>query len=191
MTTSDGEEIETTMFHPFYVVDEEDENASGRWVAASNLVSGDVLLMEDGQRVYVDEVRIEKLAEEINVYNLEVDELHTYFVAGGVLVHNDCEIIGEGERPDELEIESSQLGKKWGKHKDDYPELTSYSDYKQLAIFYNPEKIVFDNAEGEIYYINGNNLLRVKESGRFVSLYHGVNRSKVIKAIIRIMGEQK
>ncbi len=70
--TSDGEEIETTMFHPFYVVNEENENASGRWVAASNLVSGDVLLMENGQRVYVEEVRIEKLAEAINVYNLEV-----------------------------------------------------------------------------------------------------------------------
>ena len=190
---SDGEEIETTMFHPFYVVDEEDEDPSGRWVAASNLVNGDVFLMEDGQRVYVEKVWVEKLAEEINVYNLEIEELHTYFVAGGVLVHNDCEIIGEGERPDELEIESSQLGKKWGKHKYDYPELTSYSDYKQLAIdiFYNPEKIVFDNVEGEIYYINGNNLLRVKESGRFVSLYPGVNSSKVIKAIIRIMGEQK
>lgn len=90
ITTTDDKEIETTMFHPFYVTEAEDEKASGMWVAASNLVSGDELLMEDGQRVYVKEVKIEKLAEKIKVYNLEVDEWHTYFVAGGVLVHNRC-----------------------------------------------------------------------------------------------------
>lgn len=95
--TSDGEEIETTMFHPFYVKDGEslqsggkDEKSSGMWVAASNLVAGDALLMEDGRSVYVNKVRIEKLDESIKVYNLEIDELHTYFVAGGVLVHNGC-----------------------------------------------------------------------------------------------------
>ena len=69
-------------------------NGSGRWSAASNLVSGDVLLMEDGKSVYVLEVWIEKLDEEINVYNLEVDEWHTYFVAGGVLVHNTYDTNG-------------------------------------------------------------------------------------------------
>ena len=93
LTLSDGEEIETTMFHPFFVQDEAC-NGSGRWSAASNLVSGDVLLMEDGKSVYVLEVRIEKLDEEINVYNLEVDEWHTYFVAGGVLVHNTYDTNG-------------------------------------------------------------------------------------------------
>ena len=90
ITTTDDKEIKTTMFHPFYVTETEDEKSSGMWVAASNLVSGDELLMEDGQRVYVKEVRIEKLAENIKVYNLEVDGWHTYFVAGGVLVHNGC-----------------------------------------------------------------------------------------------------
>ena len=90
MTLSDGEEIETTMFHPFYVQDE--KSKSGIWMAASNLVSGDKLLMEDGQSVYVEKVRIEKLAENIKVYNLEIDELHTYFVGDGVLVHNGCNV---------------------------------------------------------------------------------------------------
>lgn len=36
------------------------------------------------------QVRIEKLPEKIKVYNLEIEGLHTYFVAGGVLVHNGC-----------------------------------------------------------------------------------------------------
>jgi len=85
--TSDGEEIETTMYHPFYVKNGEN---GGVWTAASNLVSGDELQTQDGRIVFVQEVRIERLAERIKVYNLEIEGLHTYYVAGGVLVHNAC-----------------------------------------------------------------------------------------------------
>lgn len=75
------------MFHPFYV---KNEDGTGEWKAASNLKAGDELLSEDRNKVKVSEVKVEKLAEEITVYNLELDEVHTYFVAGGVLVHNGC-----------------------------------------------------------------------------------------------------
>ena len=85
--TDDGRDIETTMFHPFYV---KNEDGTGEWKAASNLKAGDELLSEDGNKVKVSEVKVEKLAEEITVYNLELDEVHTYYVAGGVLVHNGC-----------------------------------------------------------------------------------------------------
>ena len=85
--TDDGRDIETTMFHPFYV---KNEDGTGEWKAASNLKAGDKLLSEDGKKVKVSEVKVEKLAEEITVYNLELDEVHTYYVAGGVLVHNGC-----------------------------------------------------------------------------------------------------
>ena len=37
----------------------------------------------------MEEVRVEKLAESVTVYNLEVEDLHVYYVAG-VLVHNTC-----------------------------------------------------------------------------------------------------
>ena len=37
----------------------------------------------------MEEVRVEKLAEKVTVYNLEVEELHVYYVAG-VMVHNIC-----------------------------------------------------------------------------------------------------
>ena len=70
------------MFHPFYV---KNEDGTGEWKAASNLKAGDELLSEDGKKVKVSEVKVEKLAEEITVY-----EVHTYYVAGGVLVHNGC-----------------------------------------------------------------------------------------------------
>ena len=75
------------MFHPFYV---KNEDGTGQWKAASNLKAGDELLSEDGNKVKVSEVKVEKLAEEITVYNLELDEVHTYYVALGVLVHNMC-----------------------------------------------------------------------------------------------------
>ena len=75
------------MFHPFYV---KNEDGTGEWKVASNLKAGDEVLSEDGKKAKVSEVKVEKLAEEITVYNLELDEVHTYFVAGGVLVHNEC-----------------------------------------------------------------------------------------------------
>ena len=87
--TDDGNEIQTTMFHPFYVKDESKETL-GNWVAASNLKKGDEFLTEDRKNIKVSEVRVQKLDEEITVYNLEITEVHTYYVAGGVLVHNAC-----------------------------------------------------------------------------------------------------
>ncbi|MBD5136421.1 MAG: hypothetical protein HDT39_10750 [Lachnospiraceae bacterium] len=84
--TSNGEDIQTTMFHPFYVKDKD----NSVWAAVSNLVKGQELYTEDGKIVYVQEVRVEKLDESIKVYNLEIEGLHTYFVADGVLVHNGC-----------------------------------------------------------------------------------------------------
>jgi len=91
--TSEGDDIRTTMFHPFYVKSIVEENGSrynGEWKAASNLIAGDELLADDGRVIYVDEVRIERLAKNSNIYNLEVEKSHTYFVANGILVHNGC-----------------------------------------------------------------------------------------------------
>lgn len=85
------------MFHPFYVKDESKETL-GNWVAASNLKKGDELLTEDGKNIKVSEVRVQKLEEEITVYNLEITEVHTYYVAGGVLVHNACADADAGGR---------------------------------------------------------------------------------------------
>ena len=79
------------MFHPFYVknVKNGEDETYGMWKASANLVAGDELLTEDGRVVYVEEVKVERLAESIEVYNLEVEGLHTYYVGSGILVHND------------------------------------------------------------------------------------------------------
>ena len=68
---------------------------NGEWKAASNLIAGDELLAEDGRVLYVEEVKIERLVENIAVYNLEIGVCHTYFVDDGVLVHNNCTITDE------------------------------------------------------------------------------------------------
>ena len=111
--TDDGRDIETTMFHPFHV---KNEDGTGEWKAASNLKAGDELLSEDGKKVKVSEVKVEKLAEEITVYNLELDEVHTYYVAGGVLVHNGC---GKSNTND------SESGSSTGKY-----QVGAYQDIK-------------------------------------------------------------
>ena len=82
VSTSDGETIDTTTNHPFYVEDK-------GWVAAGDLEIGDTLVTADGDTVEIADIEIEKLAEPILVYNLEVEDFHTYFVGEyGVLVHN-------------------------------------------------------------------------------------------------------
>ena len=82
VSTSDGETIDTTTNHPFYVEDK-------GWVAAGDLEIGDTLITADGDEVEVTDLELEKLAEPILVYNLEVEDFHTYFVGEyGVLVHN-------------------------------------------------------------------------------------------------------
>jgi len=82
VSTADGETIDTTTNHPFYV--------DGRgWVAAGDLEIGDILYTADGDEVEVADIEIEKLAEPITVYNLDVADFDTYFVGQyGVLVHN-------------------------------------------------------------------------------------------------------
>lgn len=76
-----GEEIETTPVHPFWVVDE--------WVSAKDLEAGDILTLADGTTASVTDTYGEQLDEPVIVYNFEVSDFHTYYVTDtGVLVHN-------------------------------------------------------------------------------------------------------
>ena len=76
-----GEEIETTPTHPFWV-----EN---KWVIADKLKAGDILTLADGTTCTIDRVYAEFTNKAITVYNFEVAEFHTYYVTDtGVLVHN-------------------------------------------------------------------------------------------------------
>ena len=79
-----GEEIVTTPTHPFY-------SPIKGWTDAVKLRAGDILVLLNGQYVVVEKVQHEILEAPITVYNLQVEDYHTYYVADtGILVHNAC-----------------------------------------------------------------------------------------------------
>lgn len=79
-----GEEIITTPEHPFYV-------PSKGWTGAIHLRAGDILVLQNGKYIIVEQVQHEILEHPIKVYNFEVEDFHTYYVGdSSVLVHNVC-----------------------------------------------------------------------------------------------------
>ena len=101
-----GERIAMTHDHPFWVSHGEkldarpipehiatatvkDAVVQGRWVAASDLRVGDMLLLMDGRQAPIEQIQI--LDAKDVVYNFAVDPLHTYAVGHAhVLVHNSA-----------------------------------------------------------------------------------------------------
>lgn len=80
----DGEEIVTTPAHPFYV-----KNIG--FVLAGDLEEGTTLVDNEGNELHLLIKRWEQLQNAVLVYNVAVEDYHTYFVGNSiVLVHNDC-----------------------------------------------------------------------------------------------------
>ena len=88
--TVNGEEIITTVDHPFYV------NGQG-FVNAVDLCIGSELVDSNGTILNVDQIFRESLHDETcDVYNFKVDEWHTYFVGkSSIWVHNDQCLVTE------------------------------------------------------------------------------------------------
>ena len=84
VTTEDGTTINTTENHPFYV------EGKG-WCAATELEIGDICRTKDGQIEAVASVVVEQQEEPVTVFNLTIEDNHTYYVSiDEVLVHNGC-----------------------------------------------------------------------------------------------------
>ncbi len=82
--TIDGEQIDTTREHPFYVEGE-------GFLPAGELRKGGVVKSFDNTNGIVEAVEIESLITPVKVYNFEVEDWHTYFVGENeMLVHNKC-----------------------------------------------------------------------------------------------------
>ena len=57
----------------------------------AHLRAGDILVLVNGEYVVVEKVQHELLESPVKVYNFQVEDYHTYYVATiGVLVHNSC-----------------------------------------------------------------------------------------------------
>ncbi len=118
LETTEGD-IDTTTNHPFYVIDK-------GWVAAGDLKSGDEVYNLDGSTAVIIDSELEKLDEPILVYNLEVEDFHTYFVGyEPVLVHNSCDANRMTSK------ESAAAAKKLGFEK------TNYRAKNGEPIYYN------------------------------------------------------
>jgi hypothetical protein len=66
---------------------------SGWWKAAENLKLGDKILNSKGELRTLIGKSVETLQEPEKIYNLNVDQFHTYFVGTSrLLVHNDCTV---------------------------------------------------------------------------------------------------
>ena len=79
--TIDGEEIETTAWHPFYT-------AEGEWDMAGDLETGDRILALDGSYGTVKALTIVKQSQAM--YDLTVAEAHTFAVGAGEWVVHNC-----------------------------------------------------------------------------------------------------
>lgn len=90
-----------------------------------------------------------------------------------------------GTVPEAIKFTNKQVGKKFGKHKRDYPELNTPKEYVDLSkkIKENPDKIIYDAFHEEYYYVKGDDLLRIDKNGEFISLYPGSDSDRVISAI--------
>ena len=180
------EEIICTGGHPFYVLNAEASrkvvlyegtktDTKGKWITAKELKVSDQVLLSDGSCGIIETIEVETLSTPETTYNFEVVDYHTYYVSDSkVLVHNMCKAQNP-KPPKDITFDKKQVGKKWGKHKFDYPELSSHDDYIELAkkVFNNAESIeyVVTGSGAEFHYMLGKNLLRVTPSGSFISLY--------------------
>ena len=167
--TIDGEEFTTTEGHPFFTLER-------GFVKAGELRYSDTLVDSEGNNLHLDKKCKAHLENPVTVYNFAVEDYHTYFVGeNDVLVHNSCG----------LNFDSKQLGKKWGKHMFDYPDMGSVNDYKKFAqnIFSNPDKIIKDTKNGEMLYLKGKDLLRTTLDGKFISAYPGAYSGRVLNAL--------
>lgn len=52
--------------------------------------AGDIFVLVNGEYVVVEKIQHELLESPAKVYNFQVADYHTYYVASGVLVHNRC-----------------------------------------------------------------------------------------------------
>ena len=160
VSTSDGETIDTTTNHPFYVEDK-------GWVAAGDLKIGDVLYTVDCDTVEVTDIEIEKFTEPIVVYNLEVADFHTYFVGEcRVMVHNECQLpskkaalrqakrdadIPMTQQPERVENVPMREAEYAGGHviKDESGHIIMTKEYHYRDI-YNNEIVIQDHSAGHI-----------------------------------------
>ena len=118
---SDGETITSTSNHPYYIPE------LNTYISANELEKGMKVLNDEGQLLEI--IDINSFYQEQEVYNLNVEDNHNYFVGeDGILVHNKCSSsarakAGKTARAEALDdIMSGDINaiNKWGLHPEIY-----------------------------------------------------------------------
>jgi hypothetical protein len=128
----DGETIEATHNHPFWVVEgdnlnirskaddvpieEQERLRGGHWVAAEELQTGDLLKLKDGRFLRIEGTTSRPTSSTL-VYNITVEGCHNYAVGRiGVLVHNKARRSLDPTRPAEEVLPGSLQREFPGEH---------------------------------------------------------------------------
>jgi hypothetical protein len=94
LLTIDGETLETTPDHPFYVMDTAPwlmvGEIAGHWVEVDELQIGDEIRKADGSTGVVRAIKI--VLQPQRMYNLTVAEAHTFFVGHGQWLAHNCRV---------------------------------------------------------------------------------------------------
>jgi hypothetical protein len=98
--------IESTYNHPFWV------DGKG-WTFVKDLEVGDLLVQSDGNTLKIESIELEH--RQATVYNMTVDEFHTYFVSDlGIWVHNtNCNLASPKRTNHILNGDKSGGGHMW------------------------------------------------------------------------------
>ena len=168
--TIDGEKIQTTEAHLFYV-----ENTV--WIPASMLQEGDSLSLEDGREVPIQSIKIVDYNYYIFVYNFEVEDFHTYYVSDiSVLTHNMCampniEIWNKGSFEsimDSLEYHYKKHGKEVGANSmEEY--LRKAKEFAKTAKKRNKGRLVKGKTVGTKRYSKNGKYIDLTPNGDIVS----------------------
>ena len=168
-----GEAIETTNEHPFYV-------EGHGWTNVSDLKAGDKVRLEDGTTGIVEKTKHAALDTPVTVYNFEVENFHTYYVSEQkVLVHNTCAATAKNTqvakasngkvKPEYNKASANKSSKDKRKQSSNNPlENIKYTDKVKMQMEQGdyhafPESVDAFGMDGKISTIKGNDgIIRTK-----------------------------
>lgn len=116
----DGENVTTTSGHLFMM-------STGLWKSAKNIHAGDKITDADGTLKEVKDIEVKKSEDYTRIYNLNVEDYHTYFVGSKrLLVHNNCGI--------DLDKLANETGKSYETLIDENLGNTVYINGKRISL---------------------------------------------------------
>ena len=180
--TINGELINATEDHPFYCP------STKSWISAGSLAAGTDVLLLDGRTGHIEDIEHENVSD-LNVYNLTVENDHTYFVgSNSILVHNDCKNI-KNERQNAVrrawEDEEEKVKNGTSKYNWSPDQINQIKNNGKVAGYEgchikdvqfspsqagDPNNIIFAEKDVHLNMIHGGNYKNESKWGKFVEI---------------------